>query len=502
MNQNLSDTLRRHGIETEKLTPEMGKLFSEINETYELLDKHNNVSDSNEINELNKQLRQESAYHYLIINNLKSAIASLESDSEILQTNAHESDDINYLTNSLIQLVTTQKNLNRELLERARQLEEINILLSKEKEKLAKEKAQDSAILFAIADGLVVTNLKGEIILVNNSFEQLLNVPRDKVIGKRMSEIVILKNKFDVEIPEENNIRYLSMRSGQKYSTPLDTTHYYIRRDGKKFPVRITIAPIIMANQIVGSVEIFRDITKEEELNKAKNEFVSIASHQLRTPLSAINWYTELLLEDKKIKIGEENENYLSEIVKAKDRMSDIINALLDVSRIELGTFKVNPEIVKIDDIIRTIIKDHQPSVLSKSLKVDYNNSTSIDDYSFDTRLITIILQNIIGNAIKYTPTNGQVSINLSIDTSNQNQLLVEVKDTGMGIPDKDKKNIFSKMFRADNIRKIDTDGNGLGLYIVKSILDVVKGKIWFESKEGKGSTFYCLIPTKWEKRN
>lgn len=494
MNNKLLEQLSSNNIDYEKLDESLKRFIETVSATYDSLV-------STEVETLNQQLRQESAYHYLILNNLKSAIAAIEPESDVLRTSAIEGDDINYLTNSLIKLVSSQKALNLKLKERAEELEKVNTLLTQEKDKLAREKAQDKAILFAIADGLVVTNLKGEIVLVNKSFEQIIDVDKNRVIGKRMSDIVKLENKFGQIIPEDENIRYISMQTGVKHSTPVDKTHYYIRPNGSKFPVFITVAPIIIANQIVGSVEIFRDITTEEELNKSKTEFVSIASHQLRTPLSAINWYTELLQEDEGL-TPEDMKQYLNEIVKAKERMSDIINALLDVSRIELGTFKVNPEDVDIDNIINTTIKDNSSAIQTKNIQINIDNQFKGKILKLDNRLITIIFQNIVGNAIKYSFTNGTINVGIVAQLDSKDSILIKIEDFGLGIPKKDQGQIFTKMFRADNIKKVDTDGNGLGLYIVKSIIDVIGGKIWFESEENKGTTFFVEIPSNWEQKN
>lgn len=244
--------------------------------------------------------------------------------------------------------------------------------------------------------------------------------------------------------------------------------------------------------KIVGTSSISFDISKEKQIDRAKTEFVSLASHQLRTPLSSINWYAEMLLAGDAGKLNEEQKNFVNEIYKGNQRMVDLVNSLLNVSRLELGTFMVEPEPVNITESAQSVLDELKPSWEAKKLvlKIDYQKNLPI--IQADPKLLRIVLQNLLSNAVKYTPEKGRVSLTIGADKQN---ILLTVTDTGYGIPAKQAGKIFDKLFRADNVREKDTEGTGLGLYIVKSIIDHAGGKIWFNSQENKGTSFFVQIP-------
>jgi len=171
--------------------------------------------------------------------------------------------------------------------------------------------------------------------------------------------------------------------------------------------------------------------------------------------------------------------------------MVELVNALLNISRIELGTFMIEPEQTDIVKITESILDEVKQKIKSKNLKIVRGYSAKMP-ISADTKLLRIIIQNIITNAVKYTPSGGTISIKLQKQSSNYQ---ITIADTGYGIPQKQQNKIFSKLFRADNIREMETDGTGLGLYIVKRIVDQAGGKIWFKSQENKGTTFFITLP-------
>ena len=191
---------------------------------------------------------------------------------------------------------------------------------------------------------------------------------------------------------------------------------------------------------------------------------------------------------------GETNatqKEYLNEIYKGNKRMVSLVNALLNASRIELGTFGVEPEPSDIIAISKDVIEELTPLIKEKQVYVveDYEEMPEI---LLDPKLTRIIFQNLLTNAIKYTGGRGKITISIKKDSDN---LTVSVADTGFGIPLKQQEKIFSKLFRADNVKALDAEGSGLGLYIVKSIVEESNGKIWFESEEDKGTTFHVALP-------
>ena len=500
MNQLLDQQLKALFGNASPLPEYLKPLIAKIDETYSVLQKEIQTcksmlsSDPREIASVNQQLRQSALDQEQIITNLKQAIVSLEPNSAVLKKGGTTLDEASYLTESLIKLINARKQAQGELQKRQKDLEFLNKQLELEKRIVLEDKAQDEAVLFAIGDGLIVTNPQGRITMVNHAFEKMLGWNKKEVVGHEMYEIVIKEDKYNNQVGNNERLHSKAIATGQQYSSPADSTYFYVRKDKSKFPVSLSVAPIVINNKIMGAVEVFKDITKEKEIEKTKNEFVSVASHQLRTPLSSINWYTEMLVDSKLQGDITENLSYLKEVEKAITRMTLMINDLLNISRLELGTFSVEPEAVNILELTKSIIDELKPKILEKQHNIIGNYDPKVPIIKTDPKLLSMVLQNLLSNAIKYSKPQGKIIFSAGI-TQDQKEIFVSVKDSGYGIPKKDQDKIFSKLFRASNIMKVDTDGNGLGLYIVKSIMEALGGKIWFESEENVGTTFYFTLP-------
>jgi PAS domain S-box-containing protein len=359
----------------------------------------------------------------------------------------------------------------------------------KEKNSLAEQKAKDEAMLSSIGDGVIAVDQDEKIILVNPQAENLLGFKKEELLNRRFIDTLQLVDEEDVAIPSaERPIQKVFDTNKKNTSRDL----YYIRKNKTKLSVVITSAPIILNGTTVGAINVFRDITKEKEIDKAKTEFVSLASHQLRTPLSAVNWYSEMLINGDVGKLTQDQLKYMGEIYKGNQRMVDLVNALLDVSRIELGTFAIDPEKVNIIDLTKDIVKEIKHTADEKKILLKEDYGKNFPEILIDAKLFQIIIQNLLSNAVKYTPAKGTVTLTMSDRYPN---IIIEVKDNGYGIPEAQKPQIFTKLFRADNVRAKDTEGTGLGLYIVKAIVERSGGKIWFESEENKGTTFFIELP-------
>lgn len=358
-------------------------------------------------------------------------------------------------------------------------------------------RAKEEAILLSIGDGLLVTDKKGNIIIINKTAEKLLGKKSKEVLGRSFSEAIILVNENGVPIPLEKRPVKMALNAGSITSTTTaDPIHYNVLKDGMKFPVAIMATPVVLDGKVIGAIKVFRDITSEREIDKAKTEFVSLASHQLRTPLSAVNWYAEMLLAGDAGDLNEKQKKYLDEVYRSNQRMVELVNALLDVSSIELGTFVIEPEPTDICTLVENVIAEQKPQIDGKKIRFSFSCEKNIPLMQADPKLLRIVMQNILSNAVKYTPDGGKIT--LSITLTDKKNILLKIFDTGYGIPKNQHDKIFTKLFRADNVRDKDTDGTGLGLYIVKSIVDNSGGKVWFESpgvKENKGTTFYVSLP-------
>jgi PAS domain S-box-containing protein len=271
------------------------------------------------------------------------------------------------------------------------------------------------------------------------------------------------------------------------------------RKSGEKYKALLSIAPVLDDDgNVIAYVEVERDITREYEIDRSKNDFVSMASHQLRTPLSVINWYTEMLLAGDAGKVSKTQREYLEEIYNGVKRMIDLINALLNRSRLELGSFKVEPEKVDLVEIGDQVLKDLRHEIEKKGLKVKKTYEKRLPKVKADPKLMYIILENLLSNAVKYTSEKGTIEL---VIRKEGKDIWIEVHDTGCGIPKPAQAHIFSKLFRGENVQEMGVEGTGLGLFIVKSILDNTVGNVWFESEEGKGTVFYVTIPVRGMKK-
>lgn len=364
--------------------------------------------------------------------------------------------------------------------------------VEKEKQNVSREKDKTEAILYSIGDGVFVIDKNYRIRMFNRVAADISGYTIKEAAGKKYGEVL----KFVYEKTGKVNDKFIKecMRTGEIKEMTNHTL--LIRKNGEKVPVSDSAAPLKdKSGKVVGCVVVFRDITKEREIDRAKTEFVSLASHQLRTPLSTINWYAEMLLAGDAGKLKKDQEKYLQEVYTANQRMVDLVNALLNVSRIELGTFTVEPKSINLIDICRSVVNELKPQILEKKLRVEEKYDKNIPKIQADPKLVRIIFQNLLSNAVKYTP-KGKVVVEITLKKEgNKGYVLIKVSDTGYGIPQSQQSKIFTKLYRADNVKEKDTEGTGLGLYIVKSIIDHTKGKIWFESEENKGTSFYVAIP-------
>jgi signal transduction histidine kinase len=356
-------------------------------------------------------------------------------------------------------------------------------------------RAKEEAILMSIGDGLIATNEKGVIILINKTAEKLLEKNRVEMIGKIFSEVVLMQDAKGVYIPADKHPISIALAESKTVNISAGYI-YYERKNKTKLPLAIVATPVILNNKVIGAIKVLRDVTYEREVDKAKTEFVSLASHQLRTPLSAVNWYTEMLLAGDGGELNKKQTKYLEEVYRSNQRMVELVNALLDVSCLELGTFVIEPESTNIVKLAQSVISEQKPQITQGKIEFSSSFKSNIPPIKADPKLVRMILQNLLSNSIKYSPANGEVSLKIKMES--KNSILIEISDNGYGIPENQQNKIFTKLFRADNVRDKDTDGTGLGLYIVKSVVENSGGKIWFNSSSNElnhGTSFFVSLP-------
>lgn len=375
--------------------------------------------------------------------------------------------------------------------------------LSAERNLAVANQRKDEAVLSSIGDAVFAINTKGRISLFNQACETISGYTAKEALGKMYGSIL----RFEYEKDGRINDSFIREALDGHISSMKNHT-VLVRKDGKRVAVADSAAPIRDARgTLMGVIVVFRDVSKEQELDRAKTEFVSLASHQLRTPLSAINWYGELLLSGDSGKLSKAQHEYIQEIYDGNQRMIELVNSLLDVSRLDLGKLTNQPTPTSMQELAESVEKELRTSIESKKLKYVKQIASSLPKIIADPKLLRMIVQNLLSNAIKYTSNEGSVHVTMRKAADSElrdakldidgDYFFMSVADTGYGIPKTQQSKIFSKLFRADNVRALDVEGTGLGLYIVKEVVAKLGGRVWFTSIESVGSTFYVILPFK-----
>lgn len=357
--------------------------------------------------------------------------------------------------------------------------------------------AKEKIILEAIGDGVVAFDESGKIILFNKVASGISGFSSEEVVGKHYSEFL----SFMKESTNEPAQDFIAQAILKGKPTVMANHVVIVRKDGERVPVADSVSPFFdKVGKVFGCVLVFRDVTREREIDRVKTEFVSFASHQLRTPLSAINWYTEMLLSGDIGVVNSCQRDYLENIYHSNRRMVDLINSLLNVSRLEFGVFAIEPRKIDVIKLANDIIDENDQRISDRRLVVVRKFEKNILKLPFDKNLLSIIFQNLLVNAIKYTPEKGIIKFSISL--VGKKDIRIEISDSGCGISKDQQSKVFSKFFRGDNVVKKNTEGTGLGLYIAKMIVEHAGGKIWFKSpvsrmklKRNPGTAFYVEFP-------
>jgi len=345
----------------------------------------------------------------------------------------------------------------------------------------------------------IVQNVHDEILAIdensaikffNKAAEKLFDISAAEAIGSPIEKIVSLANLHEEAVPLGDLINEVRT-SGKEKQYDIKSYLYVIRRDGVKIPVAPTIS---LTGELGGSktiVFVFKRVEAELEIQKLRDEFVFIAAHEIRSPVAIINGYLELL-EEQNNSMTEQMKKDFGNIKSANLRLSNLVDDLLEVARVEASKLHVEVKPTNSGEIIQETIKHISPAVNAKKQKVIDASFPPIESplVLADPSRLREIFMNILSNAIKYTQEGGVITIKQIVK---DDHLITSILDTGIGIPAKDHKNVFEKFWRSEKSRSME--GTGLGLFIVKQLIDRMNGKIWFESEDNKGTIFYFSLP-------
>jgi len=374
------------------------------------------------------------------------------------------------------------------------------------KKKAEKESSKTLAIISNFVDPVFVVDKNWRVILYNPAAQKIFKI-NENILDLKLNikdnnfYFDCFKNvanvKFECKIIQKkdddgNLVEEVAVINSQNESTIKNVFSYGLPENiGQVF--KVTTSPVWGANKtFYGYMKIFNDLTREKIIDRMKSEFISIAAHQLRTPLSSVKWAIQMVLDGDTGPITAEQKDLLQKGAKSNETVIQLVNDMLNVSRIEEGKFGFNFAKANIYEVIEESLKGEKEQSEKLSQKLVINIPPGLPEMKIDKERIVLALNNLIDNAVKYTPEFGKIDIN--VEKSDKNITII-IEDSGVGIPKEELNRLFVKFFRASNIVKLQTEGNGLGLFIVKNIIENHGGSIKIESEEGKGTKATVTLP-------
>jgi PAS domain S-box-containing protein len=391
----------------------------------------------------------------------------------------------------LIQAVTNQIAVainNSELYYLIReQAEELGNLLHAQEV----ETTRSQAILESIAEGVMVTDSENRITHFNVAGEDILQLERKEVLGKSLDHFIGLFGNA-----AHSWIKTIKRWSYKSKSSKLEEIFSeQIKLDSNRI-VSVHLAPVVSSNQFLGTVSIFHDITHQVEVDRLKSEFVANVSHELRTPMTSIKGYVDILLMGATGALSNQQNQFLNIIRENSDRLTGLVDDLLDISRIESGHQSLSFQSIDLRPMFEEVLMDlnRRAKDEEKRLEIEFNKPAQIPDVKGDPERIRQIIFNLMDNAYNYTLDNGRIKIHL---LSKNNEVLVQVEDNGIGICIEEQDRVFNRFYRGEHPKVLETSGTGLGLAVVKHLVEMHHGKIWIESSgiPGEGSSFFFTLP-------
>ncbi|WRM18763.1 cell wall metabolism sensor histidine kinase WalK [Lactiplantibacillus plantarum] len=368
-----------------------------------------------------------------------------------------------------------------ELGQLAKAINNLSIRVEESQESTEAERRRLDSVLSHMSDGVIATDRRGNITIINETASDFMDVTAEKAIGNSILDILKIRDDYSLRDLIENQDELMLDFSSNERDLILNAYFSLIQRE---------------SGFISGLVCVLHDVTEQQKIDNDRKQFVSNVSHELRTPLTSLRSYIEAL-SDGAWKEPEVAPGFLKVTQEETDRMIRMINELLSLSRMDSGTTRVDMELVNINEMFNYVLdrfdmilkKDDNPAKYY-TIKREF---TKRDLWvEIDTDKFTQVLDNIMNNAIKYSPDGGVVTCRL-LET--HNQVIISISDQGLGIPRADLGHVFDRFFRVDKARSRAQGGTGLGLAISKEVVQMLGGRIWVDSVEGKGSTFYISLP-------
>jgi two-component system, OmpR family, phosphate regulon sensor histidine kinase PhoR len=339
-------------------------------------------------------------------------------------------------------------------------------------------------VLANVADSVCVINEIGKILFVNDSLARILKKDRISLLGKKFQNEIILA-------PKESSMAepYIAIKKLSSSSDSIIGVYEWKLSNKPSITVKLSAYDISESSH---KVVMLMNVTNQYQLEEISKNFATLASHQLRTPIAKIKTNSHILNDGYVGDLSEEQLRVSNEVIKAADHMNDLLNMLLEISKLENQKYTVRYNNVKVPNLLRKIIDEVIDKATQKQIEIITNIPRNMDPVRSDEHMLNEIFSNLITNAIKYTPIHGKIKISIATDS---NEFVLIVEDNGIGIPDQYQSKIFTQFFRAQNAIDSALPGTGLGLYLVKHLVELLKGSINLQSISGKGTTFWITIP-------
>lgn len=345
------------------------------------------------------------------------------------------------------------------------------------------ERKRTETIINSFSDGIIIIDKSNLIFSVNPEADRILGLRMANLSGKRLQSL----DSFEKARP------LLPILTGENQIVSRKEVEL-----SKDFIIELSATPMGIIGNEMGRLIVLHDVSRERIIERMKSEFVSLAAHQLRTPLSITKWSMSMLQQGDFGKLSKKQAELIERTLQNNDRLISMVNSLLNVTRIEEGKYLYQTGLADIVNIVNSAIDARKEQLESKKIAIDFQKSANLPLTVFDEEKIRMVIQNFIDNAIRYSPPGDKIIITASSDGKN---IEIKVQDFGPGIPRSQQDKIFSKFFMGDNATKDNMNGSGLGLFLSKNIIEAHGGTIWFKSDEKAGTSFYFTLPIK-EKSN